>query len=86
MKSYRPAFKIFSSILWGLGLAAVFSKICQTKNCVIVKGIHPDKIKDKVFEKPEDHFSKDQNSNINQDGCYKLVEEQTECEEQSLSV
>ena len=84
MESYKPAFKIFYSILWGLGLAALFSKICQTKNCVIVKGIHPDKIKDKIFEKPEDHFSKEQNKN--QDSCYKLVEEQAECKEQSLSV
>ena len=84
MESYKPAFKIFSSILWGLGLASLFSKICQTKNCVIVKGIHPDKIKDKVFEKPEDHFTKEQNTN--KDSCYKLVEEQIECKEQSVLV
>ena len=74
----KEAFKIFSSILWGLGLAAIFGQICKTKNCVIVKGIHPDKIKDKIFENPEDHF--------NEKNCYKLVEEETECQHNSMSV
>ena len=78
--NYKIVFKTFSSILWGLGLAAIFSQICKTKNCVIVKGIHPDKIKDKVFKKPEDHFKNETTQ------CYKLIEEETPCNENPILV
>ena len=57
-------------------------EICKTKNCVILKGIHPDKIKDKIFEKPEDHF----NHNHDATKCFKLVEEVAICENESLTV
>ena len=74
----KTIFKIFSSILWGIGLAAIFSQICKIKNCVILKGVHPDKIKDQVFGNTEDHFTKK--------NCFKLVEEKTECTESSILV
>ena len=76
--------KIFSSVLWGFGLATIFSEICKTKNCVVLKGIQPDKIKNKIFEKPEDHFNENKEKEKNK--CYKLVEEETQCTEHSISV
>ena len=74
--------KIFSSVLWGFGLATIFSEICKTKNCVVLKGVHPDKVKNKIFEKPEDHF----NLNKEESKCYKLVEEESQCTNNSISI
>ena len=29
--------KIVISIIWGLGLAAIFRKVCKGRNCIIIK-------------------------------------------------
>jgi hypothetical protein len=41
--------KIIISIIWGLGLAAMFRKVCKGRNCIIIKGPKPDELENKVF-------------------------------------
>lgn len=42
--------KIFISIIWGLGLSALFRKICKGRNCIVVKAVNPKKVKNKIFK------------------------------------
>ena len=30
--------KIIISIIWGLGLAALFRRVCKGRNCIVIKG------------------------------------------------
>ena len=41
--------KMILSVVWGLGLATLFKKIC-INDCVIVKAVNPNEIKDKTFK------------------------------------
>ena len=41
--------RILISILWGLGLASIFKKVCSGKNCVIYKAPNPEDIQDKIY-------------------------------------
>ena len=41
---------ILISIIWGLGLSALFRKVCKGRNCIIVKGVNPKKIENKIFK------------------------------------
>lgn len=41
--------KIIISILWGLGLATLFRKVCKGRNCLIIKGPDPKNIENKVY-------------------------------------
>tara|TARA_B100000900_G_C20517766_1_gene690832 strand:+ start:205 stop:444 length:240 start_codon:yes stop_codon:yes gene_type:complete len=38
------------SILLGLGLATLFRKVCNDRNCIVFKAPEPSKIKDKIFK------------------------------------
>ena len=38
------------SILLGLGLASLFSKVCKERNCIVFKGTNPDKVKGKIYK------------------------------------
>jgi len=31
--------KIIISVIWGLGLAALFRRVCEGRNCIVIKGI-----------------------------------------------
>ena len=42
--------QIFISILWGLGLSALFRQVCLGRNCIVVKVVNPKEIKNKVFK------------------------------------
>jgi hypothetical protein len=53
------------SILLGLGLATLFRKACNNRNCLIFKAPSLDNIKNKVFG----HNNK----------CYKYIPESTSC-------
>ena len=55
--------KIILSIIWGFGLSALFRKACKGRNCILIKGIDPNKIKDKVFQF-EDKCYKYETSNV----------------------
>ena len=36
--------KIIISIIWGLGLAALFRKVCKGRNCIVIKGPKPQEL------------------------------------------
>jgi hypothetical protein len=40
---------ILISIILGLGLAALFQKACRDNNCMIIKGLPYNEIKDKIY-------------------------------------
>lgn len=42
--------KIILSIVWGLGLAALFRKVCKGRDCIIIKGPKPEEMHNKVFK------------------------------------
>jgi hypothetical protein len=42
--------KIILSIIWGLGLAALFRKVCKGRDCIIIKGPKPEEMNNKVFK------------------------------------
>tara|TARA_B100001094_G_C17787580_1_gene602780 strand:- start:166 stop:450 length:285 start_codon:yes stop_codon:yes gene_type:complete len=42
--------KIVISIVWGLGLAALFRRACNGRSCIIYKGPHPSVIQNKIFK------------------------------------
>jgi|TARA_B110000977_G_C11009891_1_gene467244 hypothetical protein len=57
--------KIILSILWGLGLATLFRRVCKGRNCIVIKGPKPKKIDDKIFR-----FNKK---------CFQYKSESTSC-------
>lgn len=42
--------KYIISILLGIGLATLFRKACNGRNCLVFKAPSPDDIKDKIYE------------------------------------
>ena len=42
--------KIIISIIWGLGLAALFRKVCEGRNCLIIKGPKPKEVDNNVYK------------------------------------
>mgnify|MGYP001192526283 CR=1 FL=1 len=42
--------QIMISIIWGLGLAALFRKACVGRNCIVIKGPDPNTIQKKIFK------------------------------------
>ena len=44
---------ILVSILWGFGLASLFSSVANRRNCILVRGEHPNEIEEKVFQYPD---------------------------------
>ena len=41
--------KIVLGILWGLGLACLFRKVCKGRNCIIYKAPEIKDVKDKIY-------------------------------------
>ena len=60
--------RIILSIIWGLGLAALFRKVCKGRGCIVIKGPHPSKIRGKIFE-----FNKK---------CYRYTPYSTTCQKE----
>ena len=44
-----PNGKITLSIIWGLGLAALFRKACKGRNCIVIRGPKPAEMDDKIY-------------------------------------
>lgn len=42
--------KIILSIIWGLGLSALFRKACKGRNCIVIKGPKPEEMHNKIYE------------------------------------
>ncbi len=62
---YGSPGKIFMSIILGLGLATLFRKVCNDRNCIIFKAPDIKKIQNQIFK-----F---------QGKCYKFTEEIEKC-------
>lgn len=60
------------SILWGLGLAALFQRVCKGRNCIVLSAPNPNKLKNKIF--------KDDDENK----CYKYVTSNVKCSDDSI--
>ena len=60
--------KMFMSIILGFGLASLFSKVCNERNCLVFYGKDPEEIKGKIYK----HDSK----------CYKYNLVNTSCNKQ----
>ena len=58
--------RIILSIIWGLGLAAIFRKVCKGRDCIIIKGPKPNETDNKIYK-----FN---------DKCYKYNSYSTSCE------
>lgn len=58
--------KILISIIWGLGLAVLFRRVCRGQKCIVVKATSsPSIIENKIFK-----YNKK---------CYKFKSESTDC-------
>lgn len=57
--------RIILSIIWGLGLAMLFRRVCKGRNCIIIKGPSPSEMDGKIYK-----FN---------DKCYKYSSETTQC-------
>jgi len=44
-----PYAKIIISIIWGLGLAAIFRKVCKGRSCIIIKSPNMAEYQNKVY-------------------------------------
>ena len=42
--------KMIISIIWGLGLSALFRKVCKGRNCIVIKREKKKKIENKIFK------------------------------------
>lgn len=42
--------KIIISIIWGLGLATLFRKVCKGRKCLIMRGPKPEEMNNKVYK------------------------------------
>lgn len=62
----HPYGRIFISILLGFGLASLFRKVCNSKNCIIVKGPNMKEINQYYYKIEED--------------CYKYTPVASKCE------
>ena len=58
--------KIVFSIIWGLGLASLFRRVCKGRDCIIYRAPSPEYIKGKTFE-----FN---------DKCYNYVPKLVKCQ------
>tara|TARA_B110001452_G_C15184364_1_gene411353 strand:+ start:32 stop:289 length:258 start_codon:yes stop_codon:yes gene_type:complete len=65
---YTDAGRIILSILLGLGMATLFRKICESKNCFKFIGPEQNSIRDKIYS-----------FDSNNTKCYKMKEKNIRC-------
>ncbi len=54
---HQPLGRFFISVLLGLGLASLFRKVCNDRNCIVFKGPSVDTIEGKVFKHGDKCFT-----------------------------
>jgi len=61
--------RILLSIIWGLGLATLFKKVCTGRNCQVIQyeGPSPKEVDKKIYQDTDDK-------------CYKFHPYQTKCD------
>ncbi len=45
-----PQGKIILSIIWGLGLSALFRKVCKGRSCIVIRGPNPHEMHNKIYK------------------------------------
>ena len=48
-----PTGRVVLSIIWGLGLAALFRRACNGRSCIVYMSPHPSEVQGKVFKHDE---------------------------------
>ena len=61
-----PTGKVVMSVIWGLGLAALFRRACNGRSCIVYMGPKPSIIQENIFR----HDGK----------CYKYNTKRTNCD------
>ena len=46
----RKETKILISIIWGLGIACLFRKVCNDRSCIVYKAPNPDYVKNNIWK------------------------------------
>ena len=69
---YSPFGRIIISIVLGLGLATLFKKACNNRNCIVFKSPPLDELRTKIYK----HNNK----------CYKLDELSVKCDKNKKNV
>lgn len=62
--------KILISIIWGLGIACLFRKVCKGRDCIIYKAPDPNYVKNNIWK-----FN---------NKCYKFNTEAVKCRKNSI--
>lgn len=62
--------RMFMSILWGLGLAAMFAKVCNSRNCLVYSAGNPNFVEKQTYN----HNGK----------CYKYKTYTTDCQKDAV--
>ena len=62
--------RILMSILWGLGLSALFKKVCEGRNCIVFTSHNPKIIQDNIYK--------------HGDKCYKYIASNAKCNETAI--
>ena len=57
---FNPTGRILISIIWGLGLAALFKSACKHRNCQVIqyKGPNPEEVKKSYYKYGNDNCYK----------------------------
>ena len=58
---------IITSILWGLGLAAMFRRVCRNRSCMVVRAPNPEWMKKQIMEKNKQ--------------CFRMMPQQSPCDD-----
>jgi hypothetical protein len=56
---------IIMSVIWGLGLSALFRKVCKGRSCIVMRGPKPDEMHNKIYKIDNK--------------CYKYTASSTQC-------
>ena len=56
---------ILTSIIWGLGLAAMFRRVCKDRSCIVIRAPNPEWMKKQFLETEHE--------------CYKMIPKTEEC-------
>lgn len=62
--------RIIMSLIWGLGLACLFKKVCVGRNCIVYKAPNPTDIKGSTYRY--------------NDKCYEYIPEFSECKKNAI--
>lgn len=63
----QPASRVILSILWGLGLAALFRRTCRGNRCIVIEGPSLNEVRNTLYQYE------------GEDDCYRFEAYEVEC-------